>query len=104
MGNQKWTTQGNWQHRPHKMKKNKSKTQHNMCWTPLHANKHKSKIRRGVLDTILCDKVSQGLATGRWFSPGTHVSSTDKTDLHDITKILLKVALNTITPTHHSPS
>jgi hypothetical protein len=30
------------------------------------------------------------------FSPGTPVSSTNKTDLHDITEILLKVALNTI--------
>jgi hypothetical protein len=36
---------------------------------------------------------------GRWFSQGTPVSSTNKTDLHDITEILLKVALNTITLT-----
>jgi len=34
---------------------------------------------------------------GQWFSPGTPVSSTNKTDHHDITKILLKVALKTIT-------
>jgi hypothetical protein len=34
--------------------------------------------------------------TGLWFSPGTPVSSTNKTDLHDITEILLKVALNNI--------
>ena len=27
--------------------------------------------------------------TGWWFSPGTPVSSTDKTDRHDITQILL---------------
>jgi hypothetical protein len=33
---------------------------------------------------------------GLWFSPGTPVSSTNKTDCHDITEILLKVALNTI--------
>ena len=25
----------------HKMEKNKTKTQHNMCWTALRANKHK---------------------------------------------------------------
>ena len=50
----------------------------------------------GVLDTTLCDKVCQWLATGRWFSPGTPVSSTIKTTCHDITEILLKVALNTI--------
>ena len=36
------------------------------------------------------------LVTGQWFSPGTPVSSTNKTDFHDITEILLKVALNTI--------
>ena len=52
---------------------------------------------RGVLDTTLCDKVCQRLATRRWFSPGTPVSS-NKTDRHDITEILLKVALSTITP------
>ena len=33
----------------------------------------------------------------RWFSPGTRVSTTNKTDRHDIAEILLKVALNTIT-------
>ena len=27
-------------------------------------------------DTTLCDKVCQWLATGRWFSPSTPVSST----------------------------
>jgi hypothetical protein len=29
-------------------------------------------------------------STGRWFSPSTPVSSTNKTDRHDITEILLK--------------
>ena len=36
---------------------------------------------------------------GRWFSPGTPVSSTNKTDRHNITEILWKVVLNTITLT-----
>ena len=36
---------------------------------------------------------------GRWVSLGTPVSSTNKTDRHYITEILLKVALNTITLT-----
>jgi hypothetical protein len=40
----------------------------------------------------------QWLAAGRWFSAGPPVSSTNKTDRHDITEILLKVALNTIRP------
>ena len=51
---------------------------------------------RTPLDTKLCDKVCQWLATARWFSPGTPFSSTNKTDHHDITEILLKVALNII--------
>jgi hypothetical protein len=54
---------------------------------------------RGVLDTTLCDQVCQRLAAGWWFSP---VSPTNKTDRHDITEILLKVAINTITLTHTS--
>jgi hypothetical protein len=33
-------------------------------------------------------------------SPGTAVSSTNKNDCHDITEILLKVALNFIRVTH----
>ena len=49
--------------------------------------------------TTLCDKVCHWLATGWWFSPGPPVSSTNKTDRHDITEILLKVALNTFKQT-----
>jgi hypothetical protein len=48
---------------------------------------------------VLCDKVCQWLVAGRCFSPGTWVSSTKKTDLLDLTEILLKVVLNTITLT-----
>ena len=51
---------------------------------------------RGVLDTTLSEK----FATGLWFSPGPPVSFTNKTDRHDITEILLKVALNTINQTN----
>jgi len=43
--------------------------------------------------TAASDKVYQLLAHGRWFSPGTTVSSTTKTGRHDIAEILLKVAL-----------
>jgi len=50
-----------------------------------------SRSGRGVQP--LCDKVCQWLATGRWFIPD---SSTNKTDHHTITEILLKVTLNTI--------
>ena len=51
--------------------------------------------------TTLCDKVCQWLAAGWWFSPGTPVSSTNKTDCHNIAEILLKVALNTIKQTNN---
>jgi hypothetical protein len=34
------TIQRHWQLRAPKTKKTKTKTQHNMCWTPLGANKH----------------------------------------------------------------
>ena len=43
--------------------------------------------------------VCQWLATCRWFSPN---SSTNKTECHNITEILLKVALNTINQTKPS--
>ena len=43
-------------------------------------------------------KVCKWLPADQWFSPGTSVSYTNKTDRHDITEILLKVVLNTITP------
>jgi hypothetical protein len=49
-----------------------------------------------VLDTTLCDEICQCLVTDLWFSPGTSVSSTNKTDCHNMTEILLKVALSTI--------
>ena len=48
------------------------------------------------LSCWLCDKVCHWLATGRWFSTGTLISSTNKTDRHDITDTLLKTAWNKI--------
>ena len=67
----------------------------NQCLSPL-----KLWVRipfmRILLNTTLCDKVCQWLATGRLFSPGTPVSSTN---CHDKAEILLKVALYTIIQT-----
>ena len=45
--------------------------------------------------TTLCDNVCQ------WYSPGSPVCSTNKTDRHYISEILLKVALNTIKQTNN---
>ena len=56
---------------------------------------------RDLLDTTFCDKVCHLFLAGRWVSP---VSTTNTIDHHDITEILVKVALNTITLTlkdHH---
>jgi hypothetical protein len=44
----------------------------------------RSVLWQGVLDTTLCDKVCQLLAARQWFSLGTSVSSTNKTDLQII--------------------
>ena len=41
----------------------------------------------------ICDQVYQLLAHGRWFSPATPASFTTKTGRHDLSEILLKVAL-----------
>jgi hypothetical protein len=45
---------------------------------------------------VSCD--CQLFASGWWFSAGTTVSITNKTNRHNIAEILLKVALNIITP------
>jgi hypothetical protein len=42
--------------------------------------------------------VCQWHATSRWFSPGPPIFSTNKTDRHDITEILLIVVLNNNNP------
>ena len=42
---------------------------------------------------------NQRLVAGQWFSLHPPVTPTNKTGRHDITEILLKVALNTITLT-----
>ena len=68
----------------------------NQCLLPLTLWVH-TPLRRVVLYTIVWDKVCQWLVVGLWFSPGTLVSSTNKTDCNNITEILLKVVLNTIT-------
>ena len=64
-----------------------------------------SPIRRGfslgfvnykkgyTLLAVASDNVYQLLVHGRWFSPGTPASSTTKSDHHDLTEILLRVAL-----------
>jgi hypothetical protein len=60
-----------------------------------------SRSWRVALYTTLCEIICQWLAIiGRWFSPVTPVSSTNKTDGNDTTELLLKVASNakTLTP------
>ena len=58
-----------------------------------------SESRSGQCVQHYVIKFISDLPTGRWFSPGPSVSSTNKTDRHDITEILLKVALNIIKQT-----
>ena len=67
---------------------------YNQCLSPLMWVQISVGVH--VRCTTLCDKVCQWLVTGRWFSLVPPVSSTNKTDGHDITEIVLKVALSTI--------
>ena len=41
-------------------------------------------VWEGVLVTSFCDEDCRWLATGQWFSLDTLISSTNKTDFHDI--------------------
>ena len=49
------------------------------------------------METTLCDKVCEWLATDRCFFPGTPASFTNKTDSNDITETLSTLALDFIT-------
>jgi hypothetical protein len=51
-----------------------------------------SRSWQGVLDTTLCEMIVAGWC----FSPGSPLSSINKTDRHDITEILFKVVLSTL--------
>jgi hypothetical protein len=51
--------------------------------------------------TTVCDKVCQWLATGLWLSLGPPVSSTNKTDCHDISEILSNTIKQTNKQTKH---
>jgi hypothetical protein len=67
----------------------------NQCLSPL-------KLWVQILFMSKCTRYTimhMWLATGQLFSPGTLLSSTNKTDHHDIAEILLKLALSTITLT-----
>ena len=55
---------------------------------------------KSVLDTTLYDKVCHSLATGRWYSPGTPVSFSSKTNRHDITDINPPTHSNKVTKRH----
>ena len=68
----------------------------NQCLSPLSCELE-SCTWRGVLITTLCDQVCKWTMAGQWSFPGTPVFSTNKTDRHNMTEILLKVASNTIT-------
>jgi hypothetical protein len=53
---------------------------------------------RCVLNATLGgDTICHKLAAGRWFSPGTEVTASAKTDRHDMTETLLKEELK-----HHN--
>jgi len=56
-----------------------------------------SRSWRGVLDTTLSDKSLSMTVMVQGFSPDNIVSSTHKSDYHEINKILVKVVLKLTT-------
>ena len=65
----------------------------NQCLPPLTLWVIIPLMARCIWYNIIWYKVCQWLAAGLWFSPGIPISS----DRHDITKIMVKVTLNTRT-------
>ena len=61
------------------------------CISPL-------KLWVWILLMARCTQYNKCHAADQWFSPGTKVSSTNKTDRHDITEIFFKVTLNIFKP------
>jgi hypothetical protein len=59
-----------------------------------------SRSERVVQHYVIKFVISDFLTTSRWVSSSPPISSTNKTDRHDIAEILLKVALNTIKQTN----
>ena len=51
-----------------------------------------SNLAQGEVCNIM--QSSLLLAAGRWFSPGTPVSSTNKTDRHDVTENIVESGVN----------
>ena len=70
----------------------------NQCLSPLKLWVRTPFIARRTWYNIMW-KVCYWHATCRWFSLGTPVSSTNKTDSHHIVEILLKVKLNSFSQT-----
>jgi hypothetical protein len=56
----------------------------NQCLSPLTLWV-RTPFMQGELDITLCDKVCQWIVAGQWFSLSYLVSSTNKTDRHNIT-------------------
>jgi hypothetical protein len=59
---------------------------------------HNTTFNYYIRCTTLCDNVCQWLATGQAFCPGPPLSSTNKTDRHDITEILLRTIIELSEP------
>jgi hypothetical protein len=57
-----------------------------------------SFVSEALTSFYMVSSVTSALYCYLWFSPGIAVSSTNKTDRHNIAEMLLKVALKTIKP------
>ena len=64
---------------------------------PITTNVFSSNTTRSEVDSIQHYVICQWLAARRWYFPGIQVSSTNKTDRHVITEILLTLNIKTLT-------
>jgi hypothetical protein len=65
-------------------------------WLHVQVIVYSTTMRSQPQNNDINNKYFSPYTASQWFSLGTPVSSTNKTDRHDITEILLKVALNSL--------
>jgi hypothetical protein len=61
------------------------------CFIHIHGRGRRGRDGMVEGSTTICDQVCQPHETDRWFSPDPPAPSTNITDRHDITEILLNI-------------
>jgi hypothetical protein len=94
--NQKWIIQRNWKHRVHRTKKNTAKTQHNMCRTTLHPNRHEQRYTQTDTNNTTHKQTRTTL------HPNRHEQRYTQTDTNNATHKQTRTTLHTNRHEQHS--